>query len=89
MDYNRNITNTWIMVVAITALAFIASGIIELYAQVDIWHVISKLVTGSVLTLNGLSIRSKTKIIFRNPAPYFILFFFGICAFSCRNHNHI
>ncbi|MFB6316933.1 hypothetical protein [Saccharicrinis sp. FJH54] len=77
MDYNKNIRSTWIMVIVITAFAYIISGLIELRSKNDIWWAVSKLITGSVLLFNGLTIKIKKGIIFKNVAPYFILFFLG------------
>jgi len=77
MDYNKYIRDTWIIVIAITAFAYIITGFIELNTEANSWISIAKLITGFILIFNGLTIKIKTKKIFKNPAPYFIMFFLG------------
>ena len=77
MDHNKYIRDTWIIVIAITAVAYIITGFIELNAGTNSWTAIAKLATSFILIFNGLTIRIKTKKISKSPAPYFIMFFLG------------
>ncbi|MFB6342685.1 hypothetical protein ACE1ET_13235 [Saccharicrinis sp. FJH62] len=77
MDSNKYVKDTWIIVIAITAFAYLITGFIELNNGAHSFHTIAKLTTGIILIINGFIIKLRTKSIFKNPAPYFIMFFLG------------
>lgn len=77
MDYNKNIRNTWIMVAVVTAVAYIISGIIELSSDQNIWIPIMRFSSALLLIINAVMIKQRMCQIFKNPAPYVIIFFLG------------
>ena len=77
MEYNKQIRNTWIMVAAVTAVAFMISGIIQLNYNDNIWIAVMRLFSALLLFTSSLIIRFKSNRIFNNPTAYVILFFFG------------